>query len=87
MDRQGVAFRFATEVEWAGVDLAECELYEDGDERPIKTVGEWEVEQWDSGRERPKSLAEAKDALAARIADPHAPDGAEVIGAYDDLEA
>lgn len=52
----------------------------------IKLPQAWEAENWDAGREGPKSVAEAREALAARIADPLAPDGDEVAGAYDDLE-
>jgi hypothetical protein len=87
MDAQSAAYRHATEADWAGVDLAECEIYEDGDARPLKTAEEWEVENWDAGRDGPKTVAEAKEALAARIADPTAPDGDEVADAYNDLEA
>jgi hypothetical protein len=87
MDRQREVFRFATEADWAGVNLDECEVYADGDERPIRTPAEWESEGWDAGREGPKSLAEAREALAARIADPHAPDDESMAHAYDDLEA
>lgn len=87
MDRQSAAFRHATEADWAGVDLAVCDVYPDGDERPIRTPEEWEADGWDAGREGPKSLAEAKAALAARIADPAAPDDESVAGAYDDLDA
>lgn len=86
VDRQGDAFRHATEADWAGVNLAECEVFDDGDGQPIRTPEEWEAENWDAGREGPKTLAEAKEALADRIADPAAPDGDEVAGAYDDCE-
>lgn len=86
MDRQSEAYRHATEADWAGVDLAECVVYADGDPQPIATPEEWEAAGWDAGREPPKTLAEAKDALAARIADPAAPDDESVAGAYDDLE-
>jgi hypothetical protein len=34
----------------------------------------------------PKSVARAQAALAARIANPAAPDGPEVAAAYDQLE-
>lgn len=63
------------------------EVYEDGDERPIRPPEYFEDENWDAQRQRPKTLGEAKVALAARIADPKAPDGKESIGAYDHLEA
>lgn len=87
MDRQSAAYRHATEADWAGVNLAECEVYPDGDERPIRTPEDHEADNWDADREGPKSLAEAQAALAGRIANPSAPDGDEVVGVYDDLEA
>lgn len=83
MDRQSAAYRHATEADWAGVNLAECEVYSDGDERPIRTPEEFEADVWDAGREGPKTLVEAQAALAARIADPTAPDDESVAGAYD----
>jgi hypothetical protein len=45
-----------------------------------------EALHWDMGRATPKTVDEAKAALAARIADPTAPDDSTVAGAYDDLE-
>lgn len=87
MDRQTEAFRNATEADWAGVDLAECVVYTDGDPQPIATREEWEAAGWDRDREPPKTLDEARAALAARIADPAAPDDESVAGAYDDLES
>jgi uncharacterized protein (DUF2126 family) len=86
MDRQSEAYRHATEADWAGVNLDECEIYTDGDERPIRTPEEFEAENWDAGREEPKSREQAKEALLARIADPRAPDDESVAHAYD-LEA
>lgn len=86
-DRQSLAFRDATAADWMGTeDLSECDVYADDDPRPIRTPEEYEAEQWDAGRETPKSLAEAKDALAERIANPDAPDGDEVAHAYDHVE-
>jgi hypothetical protein len=86
IDRQSAAYRHATEEDWAGVNLDECEVYEDGDPRPIAGPEEWEQTGWDTGREPPKTVGEAKAALAARIADPTAPDDESMAGAYDDLE-
>ncbi|HET9139230.1 hypothetical protein [Actinophytocola sp.] len=62
------------------------EIYHDGDPRPIRTPEEWEAAGWDAGREPPKTLAEARAALAARIADPNAPDDESLAGVYDDLD-
>jgi len=87
MDRQSDAYRNATEADWAGVNLDECDIYPDGDERPIRTPEEFEADNWDSARQAPKTLDEAKAALAARIADPDAPDDESVAHAYDHLEA
>lgn len=87
MDRQGEAYRLATEAEWAGVNLTECDVYLDGDERPIRTPEYHEAHYWDRGREGPKTLAQAKEALVSRIADPYAPDDETMAHAYDDLEA
>lgn len=86
MDRQSEAFRHATEADWAGVDLDECDVYPDGDDRPIRAPEDYEADGWDYGRESPKTVAEAKAALAARIDDPSAPDDETVAGAYDHLE-
>lgn len=44
----------------------------------------YEAEQWDTGRDGPKTIAEAREALAARIADPAAPDTDAEAGAYDE---
>jgi hypothetical protein len=49
----------------------------------IRLPDDYEAELWDAGREGPKTVDEARDALAARIADPNAPDSDEVAGAYD----
>lgn len=87
MDRQSEAYRLATEADWAGANLAECDVYPDGDERPIRTPDYHEARYWDRARGEPKTLAEARAALAARIADPTAPDDASVAHAYDELGA
>lgn len=87
MDRQSEAYRLASEADWAGVNLAEADIYDDGDERPIRTPEEFESAEWDSGRESPKTIEEAREALVNRIADPNAPDDETDAHAYDDLEA
>jgi hypothetical protein len=51
---------------------------------PIRLPEDYENEQWDADARGPKSIAEARQALADRIDDPAAPDGPEVAGAYDD---
>lgn len=45
---------------------------------------DYEDTGWDTGRVGPKSLEEAREALASRIADPHAPDSEAEAGAYDE---
>lgn len=50
---------------------------------PMHLPEAYDAEAWDAGRVGPKSEDEARAALAERIADPQAPDGPEVEGAYD----
>ena len=66
--------------------LAGAVGYQPGDSAPIKTPEEWNAEGWDAGRQDPKTLDEARAGLAARIADPRAPDTEAESGAYDGLE-
>jgi hypothetical protein len=61
-------------------------VYEPGDPTPIKTPEEWDAEGWDADRQSPKTLDEAREALAARIAAHDAPDTEADSGAYDELE-
>jgi hypothetical protein len=87
-DAQRRAFTEAGPAGWAAetVLLADAVVYEPDDSTPIKTPEEWDAEGWDAGRQNPKTLDEARAALATRIADPHAPDTEAESGAYDDLE-
>ncbi|MEV6877024.1 hypothetical protein [Amycolatopsis sp. NPDC051128] len=87
-DAQRRAFTEAGPADWAAETalLAGALVYEPGDPTPIKTPEEWDAEDWDAGRQNPKTLDEARAALAARIADPHAPDTEAESGAYDELE-
>lgn len=86
MDRQGEVFRDATETDWAtGAVLEGAVRHEPGSEG--LSPEEWEALGWDDGREGPKTLDQARVALAGRIADPAAPDDDTVAHAYDDLEA
>lgn len=90
MDRQSQAFREMPigeqigDIELGAWSEAEYPAIENLDD--IKLPGDYEDDLWDLGRERPKTLTEARSALLERIIDPEAPDGDEVIGAYDDLE-
>ena len=57
---------------------------EDFDPQPGKTREDYEAEGWDSERAGPKSLEQARENLAARIADPACPDTDAEAGAYND---
>lgn len=88
MDRQSAAFRESGPEDWSSAaDQSGCVRYSPDDNTPVRSPEEWEAANWDTGCEAPKTIDEARAALAARIADSHAPDGDEVAGAYDDLEA
>jgi hypothetical protein len=89
-DAQRCAFTEAGPPDWAAeadlLDSAVLHQPDDPDAPPIRTPEEWNDEGWDDDRDGPKSIDEARAALAARIGDPHAPDTAAVAGAYDELE-
>lgn len=84
-DRQSVAFRGATDADhWDGdLEAVGGRVSQADDVSQVVLPDEFEEHGWDAGREGPKSLEEAQAALAARIADPGAPDGPDVAGAYD----
>lgn len=88
-DPQREAYVGAEDSDWA----REAELldgavvHEPGDLTGVREPDDWHAEGWDADRQPPKSLDEAKEALAARIADPSAPDTEEHAHAYDDEEA
>jgi hypothetical protein len=87
VDRQSDAFRNAQPSDWAtDTLLADAVVHEPGSLEPIAAPEDWEDREWDAGRGTPKSLIEAQALLAARIADPEAPDDETVAGAYDQLE-
>jgi hypothetical protein len=65
---------------------AKSVVHEPGDTTPIKTPQEWDAEGWDADRQQPKTLDEARAALAARIAARNAPDTDADAGAYDALD-
>lgn len=92
MDPQSRAFREATAGDcWDGnlVELLRAggEYHEAvTDTAQIRLPEDYEAGAgWDAGRERPKTVVEAREALAARIADPRAPDTEDEAGSYDDL--
>lgn len=94
MDRQDEAFlKMKPEDAWDGTlrnlpgSVYHEPLRDNEQLTQIKLPEEWEDENWDEGRERPKTVEEAKDALAERIDDPQAPDGEESRNAYDELPA
>lgn len=90
MDPQSRAFREATEGDcWDG-NLVDLIVSPDGayhepisDVSQVKLPEDYEADGWDAGREAPKTIAEARGVLAARIADPRAPDTEDEAGAYE----
>lgn len=61
-------------------------VHQPDDSTPIKSPEEWDAEGWDADRQSPKTLDEAREALATRIAAHDAPDTEADAGAYDGLE-
>ncbi|MCR6481671.1 hypothetical protein M8542_02465 [Amycolatopsis sp. OK19-0408] len=59
-------------------------VHQPDDSTPIKTPEEWAAARWDKDRQNPKTLDEARAALAARIAAHDEPEAD--TGAYDALE-
>lgn len=93
LDAQSLAFRNATEVARVSDDelrqhtaVVHPPLYSGQATKPLELPEDYEAKDWDAERIGPKSLAEARQALAERIADPVAPDGPEVEVAYDGLD-
>lgn len=88
MDAQSAAFREATPADRVPDgrihDHAERVHAPLADLAHIRLPDRYEAAGWDAERVGPKTLAEARVELAARIRDPHAPDGDEVAGAYDE---
>lgn len=84
-DPQSQVFREATQDDWTEVELLDHPdgTLDDLEPAPVKTVDQYESEGWDAERVEPKTIDEARDNLAARIADPHAPDTENETGAYD----
>jgi hypothetical protein len=87
-DPQTEAFAGADEQDWAqsAALLEGCVVHEPDDDEPIREPEEWHAEGWDADRQPPKTVEEARAALAGRIADPDAPDTEDHAGAYDDIE-
>lgn len=88
-DPQARIFRESTPDEWheaALVDHPDATLDDLEPDGSRRTVDEYERDGWDAERAGPKTLAQARENLAARIADPSAPDTPAELGAYDDLE-
>lgn len=63
---------------------AEDVVHPAGDLAGIRTPAEYAG--WDAAGSGPKSVEDAEEALAGRIADPAAPDGPESAHAYDGLQ-
>ena len=89
-DAQSRAFREARPADRVPDD--ELAGYIESVHNPLTHLGEirlphqWDADGWDAERTGPKSVPEAREQLARRIADPSAPDGDEVARAYDDIE-
>lgn len=66
--------------------LDDAVVHEPGDTTPIRTPEEWDAAGWDADRQSPKTLDEARAALAARIAAHDSPDTEADAGAYDTPE-
>ena len=88
LDRQSLAYRQAGEQDHWDDDIdavvaagghAHAAL---SDLTPIRPPEDWEVENWDAGRQPAKTIEEARAALQARVDDPGAPD--DDPHAYDD---
>jgi hypothetical protein len=86
-DAQRRAYTEAGPDDWAAQTVgAVVHRPGDPDAPAVKTPEEWDAERWDAEREGPKTLGEARAALAGRIADPRAPDTEAASGAYDEPE-
>jgi hypothetical protein len=70
MDMQSRAFREASFTDWSAV----TGLERVPDAQRIVAPDEWDALRWDGARGVPKGVDEARQALAARVADPQAPD-------------
>jgi hypothetical protein len=85
-DPQHAAFADSDESDWAKSEelLAGAIVHEPDDpgDTPVRTPEEWDEEGWDAERQPPKTIEDARQALAGRIADPEAPDDASHAGAY-----
>jgi hypothetical protein len=85
MDRQSEAFRNATDEDhWSGQvtddDTVHQELRSLSD---ITLPDDYDDDEWDTDKDGPKSLEEARTALDERIENPEAPDDEIDRGAYD----
>lgn len=89
-DKQSKAFReLPLNEQIMDIELgahAEIEHPPITDLEDLKLPEDYEDDNWDEGRETPKTVEEARGMLLERILNPNAPDGDEVIGAYDELE-
>ncbi|HTF54636.1 MAG TPA: hypothetical protein VK735_44950 [Pseudonocardia sp.] len=92
-DTQSRAFRGMTEADRVGD--AEIRAHASAVHHPPDNLNdllavltlpdEYDADGWDSAALQPKTTGEARAALAARIADPNAPDNATHARAYDQL--
>ncbi len=91
MDPQAAAFRNSTVVDWiddermqAMIATGELTHRAPDDPAPIRRPEQWEADGWDRDGEPAKTPAQAREVLAARIADPAAPDSEAESNAYAD---
>lgn len=74
LDPQSAAYRLAGPDDWAQHDLAglveQGELIPVDPDAPVRTVADWEAENWDADRAGPKTVAEAIAAAQDRGDDP-----------------
>jgi hypothetical protein len=72
IDRQKAAFIEATESDWTRqTELLQGTVVhepDDPDAEPIREPEEWHAQGWDAECEPPKTITQAREALAARIA-------------------
>jgi hypothetical protein len=92
-DPQSRAFRDASDADYWRDDIDSLVQLEGAvyhapisDISQIRLPADYEAKEWDKGRDKPKSVTEARDALAHRIPDSSAPDTDAEAAAYDDLK-
>lgn len=88
-DPQSAGFREAGQLDWHEISLIDNEVstlddFEPDDGRR-KTVAQYETDDWDAESTGLVSLAQAREDLAARVADPACPETDAEADVYDQL--